>query len=67
MLLVPIHITTCNNIDTQMIDSGAEGKFIDQNYAWSIGMNNIWLKELILVFNVNVNGTNEEQSLTTQN
>ena len=40
MLLVPISITTAHGdaskIDTQikaLIDSGAEGEFIDQNYA----------------------------------
>ena len=59
MLLVPISITTAHDdaskINTQMkalIDSGAEGEFIDQNYAWSIRMNNIQLKEPILVLNV---------------
>ena len=46
-LLAPVKVTDCKEttkIDTQMkapIDSGAEGEFIDQNYARSIGMNNI--------------------------
>ena len=59
ILLAPISITTAHDdaskFDTQMkalIDSGAEGKFIDQNYTQSIGTNNIQLKELILVLNV---------------
>ena len=59
---MPIGITTCNDtsrIDTQtkaLIDSGAEGEFINQNDAWLIRTNNIWLniwlKELIPVLNV---------------
>ena len=59
MLLAPISITTAHddasNIDTQtkaLIDSGAEGEFINQNYTQSIGMNNIQLKELIPILDV---------------
>ena len=59
MLLAPVSITNAHGdaskIDTQMkalIDSGAEGEFINQNYAQSIRINNIQLKELIPVLNV---------------
>ena len=70
MLLAPISITTAHDdaskIDTQMkawIDSGAEGKFIDQNFAQSIRTNNIQQKEPILV--LNVDGTQNKQGTIT--
>ena len=70
MLLAPISVTTAHNdaskIDTQMkalIDSGAEGEFIDQNYARSIGTNNIQLKKPIPV--LNVDGTWNKQGMIT--
>ena len=47
-LLAPVKVTDYRNgttkIDTQtkaLIDSGAEGEFIDQNYAKSLGTDNI--------------------------
>ena len=35
-----------------LIDSGSEGEFIDQNFARSLGLKQMALKELIKVFNV---------------
>jgi len=35
-----------------LIDSGAEGEFIDQNYAWKLGIKQTALEELIKVLNV---------------
>ena len=70
IVTAPVKVTDCEEttkIDTQtkaLIDSGAEGEFINQNYAWSIGMNNIWLKELIPVLNVeNTEQTRNDHSL----
>ncbi|KIM45017.1 hypothetical protein M413DRAFT_40333, partial [Hebeloma cylindrosporum] len=46
-----------------LLDSRAEGVFIDQNYAQLIGTNYIKLKELIPV--VNVDGTQNKQGTIT--
>ena len=42
-----------SKVDTKsLIDSGAEGEFIDQNYARSIGIKQMALEEPIKVFNM---------------
>ena len=42
-----------STVDTQaLIDSGAEGEFIDQNYTRTLGIKQTALKELIKVLNV---------------
>ena len=68
-LLAPVKVTDCNGttkIDTQtkaLIDSGAEGEFIDQNYVKSLDTDNIRLEKLILI--LNVDGTWNKQGMIT--
>ena len=59
LLNVPVTImqnkrtSETSTVDTQaLIDSGAEGEFIDQNYARTLGIKQTALKELIKVLNV---------------
>ena len=55
-----------STVDTQaLIDSGAKGEFIDQNYARALRIKQTALKEPIKV--LNVDRTNEELSHTTWN
>ena len=57
-LLASVKVTDCNGttkIDTQtkaLIDLGTEGEFIDQNYAKSLGTDNIQLEKPILIVNI---------------
>ena len=58
-LLAPVEVTDYHDgttkIDTQtkaLIDSGAEGEFIDQNYAKTLGTDNIRLEKPIPILNV---------------
>ena len=46
-----------------LTDSGAEGKFIDQNYAQSLGIKQMALEELIKV--LNVDGTQNKRGTIT--
>jgi len=46
-----------------LINSGAKGKFIDQNYAQSIGIKQTALEEPIKVFNVD--GTRNKRGTIT--
>ena len=69
-MLAPVKVTDCHDgttkIDTQtkaLIDSGAEGEFIDQNYAKSLGTDNIQLEKPIPI--LNVNGTQNKQGTIT--
>ena len=69
-LLAPVKVTDYRNgttkIDTQtkaLTDSGAEGEFIDQNYAKSLGTDNIQLEKPIPI--LNVNGTWNKQGTIT--
>ena len=59
LLNVPVTImqnertSKTSTVDTQaLIDSGAKGKFIDQNYARALGIKQMALRELIKVLNV---------------
>ena len=53
-----------STVDTQaLIDSGAEGKFIDQNYARTLGVKQTALKEPIKV--LNVDGTWNKRGIIT--
>ena len=68
-LLAPVKVTDCDGttkINTQtkaLIDLGAEGKFIDQNYAKSLGTDNIQLEKSILI--LNVDRTRNKQGMIT--
>ena len=53
-----------STVDTQaLIDSGAEGEFIDQNYAWALEIKQTALKEPIKV--LNVDGTRNKRGIIT--
>ena len=61
-MLIPISIKCAKEIKTietlGLIDSGAEGKFIDQNYAKTIGLKTQLLDQPITGFTAwNVDGT----------
>ena len=46
-------ISGISKVDNKaLIDSGSEGEFIDQNFARSLGLKQMALKEPIKVFNV---------------
>ena len=68
-MLAPVKVTDCNGttkIDTQtkaLIDLGTEGEFIDQNYAKSLGTDNIQLEKPIPI--LNVDGTQNKQGMIT--
>ena len=69
-MLAPVKVTDyCDGttkINTQtkaLIDSGAEGEFIDQNYAKSLGTDNIQFEKPIPI--LNVDGTQNKRGTIT--